>query len=203
MAKKIYITPFFEKNRFNKIVYSLNEEWLEYLSSLGFEFEILTPYSLKKLNAKNDGIIISGGGDIYKIKKSKTNLLRDNFEKKVIKYCQKKKIKILGICRGLQLMASINNCTLKYSKNHRTKIQHKLYLKSNKYIKSKTISVNSHHNYKLEKISNNFEKIAYAPDGSCEIIIHKKKNFLGFMFHPERKNLGQNQINIFIKKWFS
>tara|TARA_B100000929_G_C15135736_1_gene292840 strand:- start:96 stop:371 length:276 start_codon:yes stop_codon:yes gene_type:complete len=90
MPKKIFITPFFKKNNFNKIVYLLNEEWLKYLNSLGFEFEILTPYSLKKLNKNTNGVIISGGGDIYKVKKNKVNLFRDKFEKKVIKLCQKK-----------------------------------------------------------------------------------------------------------------
>ena len=203
MIKKIFITPFFEKNKYNKIVYSLNEEWFKYLKSLNFEFEILTPYNLHILKKNTYGVILSGGGDLYKFKKNIQNLLRDKFEKKIIKICQSKKIKILGVCRGLQLVGLNNNCTFVTTKTHYLKKQHKIIINKNKYLRSKHIFVNSFHNFKIQNISNKFVKIGQSLDSSCEIIIGKNRLFLGLMFHPERKNISQKEINKLIKRWFN
>ena len=71
MIKKIFITPFFIKNKYKKIVYSLNEEWFRYIKSLNLKFEILTPYNIDRLETKNCAVILSGGGNLYKFEKKK------------------------------------------------------------------------------------------------------------------------------------
>jgi gamma-glutamyl-gamma-aminobutyrate hydrolase PuuD len=201
MIKKIFIAPFFEKNIYGKIVYALNEEWFKYLKSLNLKFEILTPYNIEKIKTKNCAVILTGGGDLYKFKRRKENLLRDTFEKKVIKICKIKKIKILGVCRGMQLYSSINNCKFKKTKIHYHKNQEKINIIKNNYINEKSIHVNSFHKFKITKISKHFLNIGYAQDHSVEISMSSDQLFLGLMFHPERKNYDQKKIDKLIINW--
>ncbi len=201
MIKKIFITPFFERNTYRKIVYSLNEEWLRYLKSLNLKFEILTPYNIEKIEKKNCAIILTGGGDLYKFKKRKENFLRDIFEKKVIEICKTKKIKILGICRGMQLYCLVDNCKFSKTKKHYLKKQQKININKNNLLKEKNIYVNSFHNFKIMKISKKFLNLGYAEDKSIEITISTDELFLGLMFHPERKNYSQKAIDKLIINW--
>lgn len=203
MIKKIFITPFFIKNKYKKIVYSLNEEWFRYIKSLNLKFEILTPYNIDRLETKNCAVILSGGGNLYKFEKKKENFLRDSFEKKVIKICKIKKIKILGICRGMQLYCSINNCEFKKTKTHYLKKQQKIKIVTNNYLNDKSIHVNSFHNFKIIKSSKKFFDLGFAEDNSIELSVSTDQLFLGLMFHPERKNHSQKKINKLILNWFS
>ena len=59
----------------------------------------------KLLSLKPQGIIISGGNNLYDFEKTKENLIRDRFELKMIKFAIRNKVPILGICKGFQLIA--------------------------------------------------------------------------------------------------
>ena len=103
--RKVLISPYLELNKYNKIVLSLNLEWFSYLNKLGFYAIFANPENSIQDQIKNiNFIIISGGGDISKIKRNKSNILRDKFEKKLINEGIKKKIPIIAICRGFQLI---------------------------------------------------------------------------------------------------
>ena len=79
----------------------------------------------------------------------------------------------------------------------------KLYLKITFYFqKNQILNVNSYHNYKIKNLSNNFINIAQSNDGSTEIAYSKKFKILGLMFHPERKNISQPNINKLVYKFF-
>ena len=65
------------------------------------------PYLNSKLQiVKNihdaEGLILLGGGDLYKYKKNDENKLRDKLEKKLINLFLGRNKPILGICRGFQ-----------------------------------------------------------------------------------------------------
>lgn len=204
MLKKVYITPFFQKNKFGKIVYSLNEEWFKYLNKFGFNTEILTPFNLEYMKLqKNYGVIISGGGDISKFVNNEQNILRDKFEIKIIKHCYENKIKIIGICRGMQLFASLYKCKFRINKKHikKNNLQHKIKINKSFGLKTKYITVNSHHRYCLENTPNPIEQIGLANDKTIEIISTPKKIFLGLMFHPERKNINQKIVDKIVYRW--
>ena len=64
------------------------------------------------------------------------------------------------------------------------------------------ICVNSFHNYKIYKTSDNFIDISTEADNSIEIAISKNKKILCTMFHPERFNKSQAKINQIIKSFF-
>ena len=105
--KNILITQIVNYSKKRGYQYSLSKEWIDYSVKIGIN---LIPYSYnfsKKnfTNLKISGVIFSGGNDLYNLKKKKENFLRDKLEKKLIKFFFKKKIPILGICRGFQLIA--------------------------------------------------------------------------------------------------
>ena len=79
------------------------------------------PYD-KKINflnfSKIDGIIFSGGNDLYSKKKADINLIRDNYEKQIVYKTINKKIPKMFICRGMQLLADIYNIKIHKTDGH-------------------------------------------------------------------------------------
>ena len=47
--------------------------------------------------------------------------------------------------------------------------------------------VNSYHNYALAECPNEYSLLAQGSDGSLEAIMNKKRNWHGWMWHPERE----------------
>lgn len=138
---------------------------------------------IKKLNVC--GIILSGGADygIYKY--------RDRTEFYLINLSIKKKIPLLGICRGLQMINFFFRGKQKKIKNHVRKIN-----KIN--IDKKCLDIKCFHINSISKIGNDLEILSKSKDNCIEAIKHKKYCIYGWMWHPER-NLRYK--NFFIKKF--
>ena len=203
--KKAFLTPYIFKNKYKKFVLSINLEWLKYLKYLGFTAGFGNPLTSINEQLKNiDLVIVSGGGDINYINKKDINLYRDNFEKKVIAIAIKKKIPILAVCRGFQLISFIYSKNKKHiikTKNHLDK-NHVIYMLKNDILsKNEMINVNSYHAFGITKMNKNFEILAFSNDKNIEIAYSKKLKILGLMFHPERKNISQNKINQIINNF--
>ena len=96
------------KNILNKNYISLNLEWLEFLNSLKinpvYVFQYKSKQNLKKIFKNIDGVIIVGGGDIYKISKKKSDFYRDRSEMALINFAIKEKLPIIGICRDFNCL---------------------------------------------------------------------------------------------------
>ena len=116
-------------------------------------------------------------------------------EREIYKYALQKDIPYLGICAGMQIMAS-NNCpNLKTVKNdgfieHHSKnvYQHKVMICKNTKLYSilnkDIIEVNSRHNYHIP--DTNLDVSAVSEDGIIEAIENPKSLFnMGFQLHPE------------------
>jgi len=158
---------------------------------------------IKKLNKiKFHGIVLSGGNDLSIIKKNNINRIRDDYENKLLDYALRNNKKILGICRGFQFINTYFGEKLKKSVS-REKYHNIIFTKKIFKIKmNDKICVNSFHNYKIYKTSDNFIDISTEADNSIEIAISKNKKILCTMFHPERFNKSQAKINQIIKSFF-
>ena len=191
-------------DKYKKINFQIDQDLSIFLKELGFS---PLPIILKKNNVdfknlkKSNGLILAGGGDLYKYKKNKVNKIRDNYEKKLFRYYYKKNKPILAICRGFQLIADMHSIKLKKINNHVRKF-HSLKISRSKFIKDKTLKVNSYHNYCIKDLPKNFIKISNTKDGSIEIAEHKSKKILCLMFHPERKMKSKKNILKSIKNFF-
>ncbi len=157
---------------------------------LGFFSEVITSKELKHGYDYNNvrGIILSGGPSTVTKKK---------FES-VPKEIFKKKIPILGICYGLQLIAKLFGGKIKSSKKRRefgrATIFPKNYsvLTKNFFSSKKTVWMS--HEDAVVKLPKNFKAIAYTKESRLTIIENKKKKIFGVQFHPEVTHTDNGKI---------
>ncbi len=133
-----------------------------------------------------DVVLLSGGNNIGDVQ------LRDLTEEYLVFWAEKYKKPLLGICRGMQMMGICAGAQLVQINGH-TKVRHKLKVKDTNN-KALPKSVNSYHDFALEKCPEGYEILAESEDGSIEAIKHKKLHWEGWMWHPERE-LPYNDID--------
>jgi len=148
---------------------------------LGVYSEIITPEDLKKYENINltKGIILSGGPSTV------TKVKYQTIPKKIFK----KKIPILGICYGLQLIAKLFGGKIKSSKKRREFGRAIIYKKkksllTQNFFKSETAVWMSHEDA-VVKLPNSFKAIASTKNSRLTIIENSKQKIYGVQFHPE------------------
>ena len=173
---------------------------------LGVYSEIITPKDLNKLKEYKNikGLIFSGGPSSVTVKK---------FES-VPKRLFDKKIPILGICYGLQLIAKLFGGKTKPSKKRREFGRAFLQRKNNSQLTKNYLnspkSVWMSHEDAVVKVPKNFKIIASTKNSKLTIIENTKKKIYGVQFHPEvthtdnGKKIFQNFLFLICKikkKW--
>ena len=148
---------------------------------LGVYSEIITPKKLNKLKdySKIKGFIFSGGP---------STVTKNRFET-VPKEILRKKIPILGICYGLQLIAKLFGGKIKSLKKKREFGRAFLYKKkasllTNNYLHSKKTVWMSHEDA-VVKLPKNFKSVAFTKTSRLTIIENAKDKIYGVQFHPE------------------
>mgnify|MGYP001166318367 CR=1 FL=1 len=145
------------------------------------------------------GILLTGGNNLpFNSKEVSDAPERDYLELKLLKYAELTQIPVLGVCRGFQIMNQYLGGSLIKIKNHVSTTHNLTFSPNFKDIFPK--KVNSFHNYGINKsgIANFFEPVAFSPDGLIEAAFHKKLNWLGIMWHPERKEVpNEDDLNVF------
>ena len=193
--KNILISQSIKNNSNNELVYGVEKSWYDFFNNP--KVNLITLDSNKKIREKKiSAIVLHGGGgnDLPKFVNTKENILRKKNDLNIFKYALRKKIPVLGVCYGFQLIAEFYNSRLIKIDNHVKKV-HKLVFK-NKKKKVIKIDVNSYHNYAVLNLPNFFNEITRCKDESIEYAKSDKKNLMCMMFHPERKNSNK----FFLKK---
>ena len=117
--KKFLITTKVNLDKYKSLNLSLDMTWFRFARKYNIELIPVCFEDEKRIKKIDfDGVIFSGGGDLFVNNKSKENSIRDLFEIKLLKYCFKNKIKTMLICRGLQLLINLNKLKLKKKKFH-------------------------------------------------------------------------------------
>ena len=122
---------------------------------------------------KPDAILLSGGNDIGK------NPQRDKIENAIMNYAEQKKLPLLGICRGMQMIANrlgISTVPILGHAGTRHKITGEI-----------CGTVNSYHNYCISDCPKNYRVISKSEENSIEAIKHSELPWEGWMWHPERE----------------
>lgn len=200
----IYISSNFKKH-FSTHIDFLDHNWINFFNKKNYYFKVI-PNSLKVTNKilnekkKIDLIILPGGNDLFNIKR--LTKIRFEVEKKLIKFSIKKKIPLLGICRGMQMLNCYFGGSIIKVKGH-MKSRSLIYMKHNLFKKNK-ISVKCFHNYCVspKSLSKKFHILGTDKSDNIEMFYHKTHNILGVMWHPEREKKFDNLekiINFLLK----
>ena len=190
---KVGIVPTFKEEHKNQIDLSFDLRINDLLNKIFKSYKLLIIKSEKDLNDINF-VIFCGGNDLIKFNKSKRNIMRNILDIKILKLCVRKKITVLGICYGMQMIANHFKSKIVKKKNHID--DHKI----NFLFTKKKIKVNSFHNYAVIKLGNALKPIAIANDQTYEAFKHKTKKILGIMWHPERyKKIKKIDVDLIIK----
>ena len=192
---------------YNEIRDGLDQNWIHLLNIVGLDV-IPIPNQIKNvkefyLNLGIEGIILTGGNDLYELKtNNNVSLERDNVEKVLFEVAKDLGHPILGVCRGMQhicmiLGERIVKINSHVSKRHNLRIKGLIEYPMN-------YEVNSFHNWGLKKLkpSTDLIVLAYTSDGSIEAVRHKNKRIFGIMWHPEREQKFSEFDIQFIKHIF-
>lgn len=212
------------------------QNYVNWIETAGYSYEIL---DWKMQNFAELGecssLLLTGGADIFpefysdwperSEEKNTADFIpeRDGFEFKLLETAFERKIPILAICRGMQLM----NCKLNGSllsdietirgvdhkkiegvdRYHEVNIKEGSLLKDVIGISSGTI--NSSHHQGIDRLGEGLMISARSPDGIIEAVEWDEKEgrpfFLGVQWHPERmKDMSspftKNILNRFLKE---
>ena len=163
------------------------------IRELGVFSEIITIKEIYKIKEYNQikGIIFSGGPATV-TKKKFLNIPQEIF---------KKKIPILGICYGLQLIAKNFGGSIKSMKKKREfgraiLINKKKSLLTKGFFNKNKKFVWMSHQDAVIKLPKDFYTIASTKESKLTIIENKKENIYGIQFHPEVTHT-ENGIQLF------
>lgn len=178
----------------NELRDSLDQRMVQWLSQVGV-LSVPVPNALANINdpskvseqsalqnwletVQPNALVLSGGNDIGEY------LQRDVTEIYLLSWAKSKKIPVLGICRGLQMMSVWAGASLVKVEAH-AGVRHAL--KDVTKNEDWPTHVNSFHNWGLESCPEGFDVMAQAEDGSVEAIRHSELPWEGWMWHPERE----------------
>lgn len=172
---------------------SLDQRWVMFLKECGILPLILPNQkdaAMAVFSAVNaEGILLTGGNDLVKYGGSAYE--RDETEHSLIDYAVKNRIPLLGVCRGMQCILDFFDVGLIRLNGH-IRVFHKLNFMG------KEIEVNSYHSLGAKEVSDKFQVLASAEDGSAESVLHSEYSLMGIMWHPERNDEWQEcDINLF------
>lgn len=166
----------------NEVRDALDVEWARILWGLGFlplplcsGVEDVGSY-LRELSP--DAILLSGGNDIG------AAIERDRVEQGALRYSEERKLPVLGICRGLQMINHHQGGRLRKVDGH-VGVRH--------LVRGPLVpegrEVNSYHSMGLreEDMGKDLQVAALSPDGLVEALRHRYLSWLAVMWHPERE----------------
>ena len=168
--------------------------------------------------ARIDVLLLPGGNDISPARYGEdaspklgcVNLLRDEFELRVLSLAKKRRLPIVGICRGRQMLNVFNGGTLwqdlptqfpAKDVQHKN-VHHDISIEPGsllaKMVGATSATVNSTHHQAVKKLAPGFRVVAKSPEGVVEAIEAVDYPAIGVQFHPERMVM-QEKNDLFLK----
>ena len=171
-----------------------------------------------ELVAKLDVLVMTGGEDfdpaLYGEKRSPelgtVNAPRDDFDIRLLNAARRRRLPVVGICRGCQLINIAFGGSLwqdlpsEYPAEgvqHRN-VYHRIAVEPDSRLAgvlgTTNIVVNSMHHQAVKRLAKGFKVVARSPEGVVEAIEGTDYPAIGFQFHPE-KLLCKDREEAFLK----
>ena len=165
-----------------------------------------------------DGLILSGGDDVWperygQTRHARTNLVskeRDAFDFQLVRQALDMDIPVLGICHGIQLINVVMGGTLiqdipsqrPSDAPHNSKAVHKVKVERGthlyEFLKTDVLTVNSIHHQAIDRLGEGLKVSATAEDGIVEAIEGTRRSLImGVQWHPERMLEDSTQRRLF------
>jgi N5-(cytidine 5'-diphosphoramidyl)-L-glutamine hydrolase len=160
---------------------AVDQAWTEFIVQAGF-LPIYLSNHLASAQILMDtlpieGIILTGGNSLIACGGDAPE--RDELEFWLLEQAQKRKMPVLGICRGMQMIQVYVGIRLEKVEGHIQTHQEINYLGQN-------IQVNSYHSWGSKENNPELEILGHASDGVIKAIKHVSLPWQGIMWHPER-----------------
>jgi gamma-glutamyl-gamma-aminobutyrate hydrolase PuuD len=171
----------------------LDQRWSELILQMGYipvPLPNIAPEKVAQLveALQISAVILSGGNSIACLNTEAQDAApeRDAFENALIAIALEKKLAIVGICRGMQLLNLYMGGSLIETSGH-VAVRHPLKRFPSDYTIAK--EVNSYHNYGIpeSRLGNTLIPLACDDDGNIEAFYREDIPLLGIMWHPERE----------------
>ncbi len=209
-------------------VHKVNDNYIKALEKAGCAVVVIPQVDddiIKGIVEHLDGIVLTGGDDVdpalYQEEKSnyvkKTDVNRDRYEMAILKHAVKRKLPVLGICRGCQLinvyfggnLYQDNRLCPSNTLKHRTPsnkpaTMHNIVVRNDSFLEDilgEVAVVNSYHHQSVHKLGKDLMKIALSNDGIVEGIQHKVLPIVGLQFHPEKNCEEDHKMQMIFDKW--
>lgn len=158
---------------------ALAQEWAVFADACGFCPVILPNHlpTVRQILSQTalDGILLTGGNDLAAYGGDAPE--RDAVEEFLIAQSIQKKIPLLGVCRGMQMLLTFFGTPLGRVEGH-IRVEHRL---------DSGDSVNSYHSWGATVCLPPLRPEAWAADGVLEAAAHREYPWIhGIMWHPER-----------------
>jgi gamma-glutamyl-gamma-aminobutyrate hydrolase PuuD len=219
MKRPVVVVTSRRTTRKDKLIDYVGELHLKLLIRLRTLPEIIpvvdgTLACLPQYMARMDGLLLVEGDDVepkhYAARKAnfqhleKTHPLKDEIEIRLLRHALERKLPVMGICRGSQLLNVVCGGTL-YGDVQKEKRTDRIHIDYDNYdtyrhpavvvagtplarwYRRKTLRVNSYHHQGIRELAPRFRPMAHADDGLVEAYYDPDAAFVvGLQFHPER-----------------
>jgi N5-(cytidine 5'-diphosphoramidyl)-L-glutamine hydrolase len=171
---------------------TLDQTWAQLLLQSGF-VPIPLPnqpnYARQFVEALGlSGVILTGGNDLADLPEATDSApQRDAFERELLEICSDRRMPVMGVCRGMQMIVRYFGGTLMRLEDHVGK-PHPIIPRASSMPTLPRAEVNSFHGFGIrsEGLPADLAVAGVAPDGTVEAVVHRSLPMWAVMWHPER-----------------
>lgn len=134
------------------------------------------------------GILLTGGNDLAAVGGDRLSAERDAFETGVLNAARRRSLPVLGVCRGMQLLAHLDGAAIERCSGH-VATEHALepVAGARHAALREPRAANSYHQFTPHlKPASALRVVLRSADGEAEAIEHASEPLVGIMWHPER-----------------
>ena len=184
----------------------LDQRWAELLGAYGYLVVPLPNLVADPAAVVKDlglhGMVLTGGNDLASVPNGADPAPeRDALESELLRYAAAIRLPVLGVCRGMQMMAHHFGTPVVAVQDH-VLPEHPIAMQTGTPMPLAPVErVNSYHHFGLlsERLGGEFVACALAGDGTVEALMHRHLPQWGIMWHPERGAPSPRDREIFAR----